>query len=78
MHLFTLHLIQLMKNKYYVKIVPFNPVEHDLSEYPLIKKVCFTVGYQVFQNDLNTRTAWFTNRRALFKDLDKFLNITNS
>ena len=78
MHLYTLHLLRLMKNKYYVKIVPFNPVEFDLTQYPLIKQVNFTVGYQVFENDLNTRTAWFTNRRALFKDLDKFLNITNS
>ena len=78
MLLYTLHLLRLMKNKYYVKIVSFNPVEFDLTQYPLIKQVNFTVGYQVFQNDLNTRTAWFTNRRALFKDLDKFLNITNS
>ena len=78
MLLYTLHLLRLMKNKYYVKIVPFNPVEFDLTQYPLIKQVNFTVGYQVFKNDLNTRTAWFTNRRALFKDLDKFLNITNS
>ena len=74
MHLFTLHLIRLMKNKYYVKIVPFNPVEHDLSSFPQLLQVSFTVGYLVFQNDLLTHTAWFTNRRALFRDLDKFLN----
>ena len=74
MHLFTLHLIQLMKNKYYVKIVPFSPVEHDLSSFPQLLQVSFTVGYLVFQNDLLTHTAWFTNSRALFRHLDKFLN----
>ena len=74
MLLYTLHLIRLMKNKYYVKIVPFDPVEHDLSSFPQSLQVSFTVGYQVYQNNLNIHSAWFTNRRALFRDLDKFLN----
>ena len=74
MHFSTLDQFQLMKNRYYVKIVPFNPVEHDLTENPLTQRVSFTVGYQVFQNDRNIYSAWFTNRKALFSDLDKFLN----
>ncbi len=74
MHLYTLHLIRLMKNKYYVKIVPFNPVEHDLSSFPQLLQVSFTVGYLVQQDNKITHTAWFTNRRALFRHLDKFLN----
>jgi len=74
MHLFTLHLIRQMKNKYYVKIVPYDPVKYDLEHTPLSDHVCFTVGYLVQQNNKITHTAWFTNRRALFRDLDKFLN----
>ena len=74
MLLYTLHLIQLMKNKYYVKIVPYDPVKYDLEHTPLGDQVCFTVGYLVQQNNKITHTAWFTNRRALFRDLDNFLN----
>ena len=74
MHLFTLHLIRLMKNKYYVKIVPYDPVKYDLEHTPLSDHVCFTVGYLVQQDNKITHTAWFTNKRALFRHLDKFLN----
>ena len=74
MLLYTLHLLRLMKNKYYVKIVPYDPVKYDLEHTPLGDQVCFTVGYLVQQEDKITHTAWFTNKRALFRDLDKFLN----
>ena len=74
MLLYTLHLLRLMKNKYYVKIVPYDPVKYDLEHTPLGDQVCFTVGYLVQQNNKITHTAWFTNRRALFRHLDKFLN----
>jgi len=74
MLLFTLHLIQLMKNRYHIKIVSYDPVKYDLEHTPLGDQVCFTVGYLVQQDNKITHTAWFTNRRALFRHLDKFLN----
>mgnify|MGYP003117332938 CR=1 FL=1 len=74
MHLFTLHLIQLMKNRYRIKIVSYDPVKYDLDYTPLGDQVCFTVGYLVQQDNKITHTAWFTNKRALFRHLDKFLN----
>tara|TARA_R110002020_G_scaffold189183_1_gene388106 strand:- start:503 stop:703 length:201 start_codon:yes stop_codon:yes gene_type:complete len=66
-----------MTNKYYIKIVPFDPVEHDLQRYPSIDKVGFTVGYLVYQNNLLTHTSWHKSYKSLYKALDKFLNITN-
>ena len=74
MHLFTLHLIRLMKNRYRIKIVSYDPVKYDLEHTPLGDQVCFTVGYLVQQDNKITHTAWFTNKRALFRHLDKFLN----
>ena len=63
-----------MMNKYFIKIVPFNAVEHDLQRYPNIDKVGFTVGYLVYQNNQLIKSAWFKSRKTLFKALDKFLN----
>ena len=74
MLLYTLRLIRLMKNKYHIKIVSYDPVKYDLQSYPLGERVSFTVGYLVQQNNKITHTAWFTNRKALFRHLDKFLN----
>jgi len=74
MLLFTLHLIRVMKNRYHIKIVSYDPVKYDLDHIPLSEKVCFTVGYLVQQDNRITHTAWFTNRKALFSHLDKFLN----
>ena len=74
MHLFILHLIRLMKNRYHIKIVSYDPVKYDLEHTPLSDQVCFTVGYLVQQDNKITHTAWFTNTRALFRHLDKFLN----
>jgi len=62
-----------MMNKYFIKIVPFNAVEHDLQRYPSIDKVGFTVGYLVYQNNQLIKSAWFKSRKTLFKALDKFL-----
>jgi hypothetical protein len=61
-------------NRYLIKIVPFNAVEHDLQRYPNIDKVGFTVGYLVYQNNQLIKSAWFKSRKTLFKALDKFLN----
>jgi len=61
-------------NRYLIKIVPFNAVEHDLQRYPNIDKVGFTVGYLVYQNNQHIKTAWFKSRKNLFRALDKFLN----
>jgi len=61
-------------NKYFIKIVPFNAVEHDLQRYPSIDKVGFTVGYLVYQNNQLIKSAWFKSRKNLFRALDKFLN----
>jgi hypothetical protein len=61
-------------NKYFIKIVPFNAVEHDLQRYPNIDKVGFTVGYLVYQNNQLIKSAWFKSRKNLFRALDKFLN----
>ena len=74
MHLYTLHLLRLMRNKYHIKIVPFNPVEHDLLRYQNIDEVGFTVGYLVYQNNQHIKSAWFKSRKSLFKSLDDFLN----
>jgi len=63
-----------MTNKYHIKIVPFDPVEHDLQRYPNIDKVGFTVGYLVYQNNQLIKSAWFKSRKNLFRALDKFLN----
>mgnify|MGYP001054922486 FL=1 len=63
-----------MMNKYFIKIVPFNAVEHDLQRYPSIDKVGFTVGYLVYQNNQLIKSAWFKSRKNLFRALDKFLN----
>jgi len=63
-----------MMNRYLIKIVPFNAVEHDLQRYPNIDKVGFTVGYLVYQNNQLIKSAWFKSRKTLFKALDKFLN----
>jgi len=63
-----------MMNKYFIKIVPFNAVEHDLQRYPNIDKVGFTVGYLVYQNNQLIKSAWFKSRKNLFRALDKFLN----
>tara|TARA_R110002110_G_scaffold354624_2_gene564348 strand:- start:1876 stop:2073 length:198 start_codon:yes stop_codon:yes gene_type:complete len=60
--------------KYFIKIVPFNAVEHDLQRYPSIDKVGFTVGYLVYQNNQLIKSAWFKSRKNLFRALDKFLN----
>jgi len=62
-----------MMNKYFIKIVPFNAVEHDLQRYQGIDKVGFTVGYLVYQNNQLIKSAWFKSRKNLFRDLDKFL-----
>jgi len=62
-----------MMNKYFIKIVPFNAVEHDLQRYPNIDKVGFTVGYLVYQNNQLIKSAWFKSRKNLFRALDKFL-----
>ena len=64
----------MIKNKYYIKIVPFNAVEHDLQRYPNIDEVGFTVGYLVYQNNKQIKSAWFKYRKSLFKALDNFLN----
>jgi len=61
-------------NRYLIKIVPFNAVEHDLQRYPNIDKVGFTVGYLVYQNNQHIKSAWFKSRKNLFRALDKFLN----
>ena len=61
-------------NKYYIKIVPFNAVEHDLQRYPNIDEVGFTVGYLVYQNNKHIKSAWFRSNKSLFKALDIFLN----
>jgi hypothetical protein len=63
-----------MMNKYFIKIVPFNAVEHDLQRYPSIDKVGFTVGYLVYQNNQLIKSAWFKSRKNLFRALEKFLN----
>tara|TARA_R110000824_G_scaffold122722_2_gene280092 strand:- start:634 stop:834 length:201 start_codon:yes stop_codon:yes gene_type:complete len=63
-----------MMIKYFIKIVPFNAVEHDLQRYPSIDKVGFTVGYLVYQNNQLIKSAWFKSRKNLFRALDKFLN----
>jgi len=63
-----------MMNKYFIKIVPFNAVEHDLQRYQGIDEVGFTVGYLVYKKDQHIKSAWFKSRKSLFKDLDKFLN----
>jgi len=63
-----------MMNKYFIKIVLFNAVEHDLQRYPSIDKVGFTVGYLVYQNNQLIKSAWFKSRKNLFRALDKFLN----
>jgi len=63
-----------MMNRYLIKIVPFNAVEHDLQRYPNIDKVGFTVGYLVYQNNQHIKSAWFKSRKNLFRALDKFLN----
>jgi len=63
-----------MMNRYFIKIVPFNAVEHDLQRYPSIDKVGFTVGYLVYQDNQLIKSAWFKSRKTLFKALDKFLN----
>ena len=63
-----------MKNRYRIKIVSYDPVKYDLEHTPLGDQVCFTVGYLVQQDKKITHTAWFTNKRALFRHLDKFLN----
>jgi len=63
-----------MMNKYFIKIVSFNAVEHDLQRYPSIDKVGFTVGYLVYQNNQLIKSAWFKSRKNLFRALDKFLN----
>ena len=64
----------MIKNKYYIKIVPFNAVEHDLQRYLNIDEVGFTVGYLVYQNNKQIKSAWFKSRKSLFKALDNFLN----
>ena len=46
-----------MRNKYHIKIVPFNPVEHDLLRYQNINEVGFTVGYLVYQNNQHIKSA---------------------
>ena len=61
-------------NKYYIKIVPFNAVEHDLQRYPNIDEVGFTVGYLVYQDNQHIKSAWFKSYKSLFKALDVFLN----
>ena len=63
-----------MMNKYFIKIVPFNAVEHDLQRYPSIDKVGFTVGYLTYQDDKLINTAWFKSYKSLFRALDEFLN----
>jgi len=60
-------------NKYFIKIVPFDSVEHDLQRYPNIDEVGFTVGYLVYQNNQLIKSAWFKSYKMLFKGLDKFL-----
>ena len=61
-----------MKKKYYVKIVPFDPVKFDL-QYPLHLSG-FTTGYLVNHDNKIIKTAWFTNKKDLFKSLSDFLN----
>jgi len=64
----------MTKNKYHIKIVPFNPVEHDLQRYPNIDEVGFTVGYLVYKDNQHIKSAWFKSYKSLFKALDVFLN----
>ena len=62
------------KNKYHIKIVPFDPVKYDLQQYHYIDEVSFTVGYLTYQDDKLIHTAWFKSYKSLFRALDEFLN----
>ena len=64
----------MIKNKYYIKIVPFDAVKHNLQRYRNIDEVGFTVGYLVYQNNKHIKSAWFKSSKSLFKALDNFLN----
>jgi len=61
-------------NRYLIRIVPFDPVKHDLQRYPYIDSVGFTVGYLVYKDKQHIRSAWYKSYSDLYKGLDKFLN----
>jgi hypothetical protein len=61
-------------DKYYIKIVSYNPEKYDLLRYKGIDKVSFSLGYLVYQDKKLIKTSWHTSLKQVFKSIDRFLN----